>query len=124
MNFEEKNIENDKYKVCLEYHIGNCQGPCEGFQSEEDYNAQINGIRSIIKGEFSEAKNYLNDKMLHYASQLEFEKAQMIKDKLETLHKYQARTTIVSPTITNVDVFSITSDAEYAYINLDRKSVV
>lgn len=116
-DLSEKNIENDKYKVCLEYHIGNCQGPCEGFQSEEDYNAQINGIRSIIKGEFSEAKNYLNDKMLHYASQLEFEKAQMIKDKLETLHKYQARTTIVSPTITNVDVFSITSDAEYAYIN-------
>lgn len=116
-DLSEKNIEHDKYKVCLEYHIGNCQGPCEGFQSEEDYNAQINGIRSIIKGEFSEAKNYLNDKMLHYASQLEFEKAQMIKDKLETLHKYQARTTIVSPTITNVDVFSITSDAEYAYIN-------
>ncbi|WP_322970920.1 excinuclease ABC subunit UvrC [Faecalibacter sp. LW9] len=116
-DLSEKNIENDKYKVCLEYHIGNCQGPCEGFQSEEDYNAQINGIRSIIKGEFSEAKNYLNDKMLHYASQLEFEKAQMIKDKLDTLHKYQARTTIVSPTITNVDVFSITSDAEYAYIN-------
>ena len=116
-DLSEKNIEGDKYKVCLEYHIGNCQGPCEGYQSEEDYNAQISAIRSIIKGEFSEAKSYLNDKMLHFASNLEFEKAQMIKDKLDTLLKYQARTTIVSPTITNVDVFSITSDAEYAYIN-------
>ena len=116
-DLSEKNIEGDKYKVCLEYHIGNCQGPCEGYQSEEDYNAQISAIRSIIKGEFSEAKSYLNDKMLHFASNLEFEKAQIIKDKLDTLLKYQARTTIVSPTITNVDVFSITSDAEYAYIN-------
>lgn len=116
-DLSEKNIENNKYKVCLEYHIGNCQGPCEGLQSEEEYMTQINAIRSIIKGEFTEAKNYLVDKMSNFAANLEFEKAQITKDKLETLQKYQARTTIVSPTISNVDVFSISSDEEYAYIN-------
>jgi len=113
----EKNIENNKYKVCLEYHIGNCLGPCEGYQNEEDYSEQIKAIRSIIKGEFSEAKTYLINKMSSYASNLEFEKAQIVKEKLDSLAKYQAKSTIVSPTITNVDVFSITSDEEYAYIN-------
>ena len=116
-DLSEKNIENNKFKVCLEYHIGNCQGPCEGYQTEEDYNEQISSIRSIIKGEFGEAKSYLTNKMTNYASNLQFEKAQIIKDRLDVLAKYQAKSTIVSPTITNVDVFSITSDEEYAYIN-------
>ena len=116
-DLSEKNIENEKYKVCLEYHIGNCLGPCESYQTIDDYNEQISGIKSIIKGEFSEAKEYLTKKMSAYASNLEFEKAQLVKDKLETLLNYQAKTTIVSPTITNVDVFSITSDSEYAYVN-------
>ncbi|RLZ12044.1 excinuclease ABC subunit UvrC [Faecalibacter macacae] len=116
-DLSEKNIENHKFKVCLEYHIGNCLGPCENHQTEEDYNEQIDAIRNIIKGEFSEAKNYLIDKMTKYASNLEFEKAQIVKDKLDALVNYQAKSTIVSPTITNVDVFSITSDEEYAYIN-------
>ena len=116
-DLSKKNIENHKFKVCLEYHIGNCLGPCENHQTEEDYNEQIDAIRNIIKGEFSEAKNYLIDKMTKYASNLEFEKAQIVKDKLDALVNYQAKSTIVSPTITNVDVFSITSDEEYAYIN-------
>ncbi|WP_333662408.1 excinuclease ABC subunit UvrC [Chishuiella changwenlii] len=116
-DLNEKNIENNKYKVCLEYHIGNCQGPCEGYQTEEEYNKQIAAIRSIIKGEFNEAKQYLVDQMTTYASDLKFEKAQMVKEKIEALQNYQARSTIVSPTITNVDVFSITSDEEYAYVN-------
>jgi len=116
-DLSEKNIENNKYKVCLEYHIGNCQGPCEGYQTEEEYNKQISAIRSIIKGEFNEAKQYLVDQMTTYASDLKFEKAQMVKEKIEALQNYQARSTIVSPTITNVDVFSITSDEEYAYVN-------
>ena len=116
-DLSEKNIENEKYKVCLEYHIGNCLGPCEGFQTIEDYNEQIIGIKSIIKGEFSEAKEYLANKMSTYAANLEFEKAQMVKDKLDSLLNYQSKTTIVSPTITNVDVFSITSDSEFAYVN-------
>ena len=116
-DLNKKNIENNKYKVCLEYHIGNCQGPCEGYQTEEEYNKQIAAIRSIIKGEFNEAKQYLVDQMTTYASDLKFEKAQMVKEKIEALQNYQARSTIVSPTITNVDVFSITSDEEYAYVN-------
>ena len=116
-DLSEKNIENEKYKVCLEYHIGNCLGPCEGYQTIEDYNEQIAGIKSIIKGEFSEAKEYLTNKMSAYAANLEFEKAQMVKDKLDSLLNYQSKTTIVSPTITNVDVFSITSDSEFAYVN-------
>ena len=113
----DKNIENNKYKVCLEYHIGNCLGPCEGYQTEEEYNEQISAIRNIIKGEFNEAKQYLTNQMIKYASELKFEKAQVIKEKIESLQNYQARSTIVSPTITNVDVFSITSDEEYAYVN-------
>ena len=116
-DLSEKNIENNKYKVCLEYHLGNCQGPCEGYQDEADYNEQINSVRSLIKGEFSEAKHYLTNKMSHYAMNLEYEKAQIVKEKLDTLSNYQARTTIISPSISNVDVFSITSDEEYAYIN-------
>lgn len=116
-DLSEKNIENDKYKVCLEYHIGNCLGPCEGYQTEEEYNEQITAIRNIIKGEFNEAKQYLIDQMIKYASELKFEKAQIIKEKVESLQNYQARSTIVSPTITNVDVFSISSDEEYAYVN-------
>ena len=116
-DLSEKNIKNHKFKVCLEYHIGNCLGPCEAYQTEEEYNEQISAIRNIIKGEFNEAKQYLVNQMTKYASDLKFEKAQMIKEKIEALQNYQSRSTIVSPTITNVDVFSITSDEEYAYVN-------
>ncbi|WP_291098453.1 MULTISPECIES: excinuclease ABC subunit UvrC [unclassified Empedobacter] len=116
-DLSEKNIENHKFKVCLEYHIGNCLGPCEAYQTEEEYNEQISAIRNIIKGEFNEAKQYLVNQMTKYAAELKFEKAQMIKEKIEALQNYQSRSTIVSPTITNVDVFSITSDEEYAYVN-------
>ncbi|WP_314058481.1 excinuclease ABC subunit UvrC [Empedobacter brevis] len=116
-DLSEKNIEQHKFKVCLEYHIGNCLGPCEGFQSEEEYNEQITAIRNIIKGEFNEAKQYLVNQMTKYAIDLKFEKAQIVKEKIEALQHYQARSTIVSPTITNVDVFSISSDEEYAYVN-------
>ncbi|WP_313375599.1 excinuclease ABC subunit UvrC [Chishuiella sp.] len=116
-DLSEKNIENHKYKVCLEYHIGNCLGPCEGYQTEEEYAEQISAIRNIIKGEFNEAKQYLVNQMTKYASELKFEKAQIIKEKIEALQNYQARSTIVSPTISNVDVFSVSSDEEYAYVN-------
>ncbi len=116
-DLSEKNIENNKFKVCLEYHIGNCLGPCEGYQTEEEYTEQITAIKNILKGEFNEAKQYLVNKMMKYASEMQFEKAQIVKEKIESLQNYQARSTVVSPTITNVDVFSISSDEEYAYIN-------
>ncbi len=116
-DLSEKNIRNNKFKVCLEYHIGNCLGPCEGYQTEEEYTEQITAIKNILKGEFNEAKQYLVNKMMKYASEMQFEKAQIVKEKIESLQNYQARSTVVSPTITNVDVFSISSDEEYAYIN-------
>uniref|UniRef100_UPI0039A47C74 excinuclease ABC subunit UvrC n=1 Tax=Ornithobacterium rhinotracheale TaxID=28251 RepID=UPI0039A47C74 len=110
-------INQDKYKVCLEYHLGNCLGPCEGLQSEEDYMKMIDNARNILKGNFKEAKAYLVEQMNDFAQKLEFEKAQNIKEKLEILEKYQARSTVIHPSINNVDVYSITSDESYAYIN-------
>ncbi len=116
----ETNIEKNKYKVCLEYHIGRCKGPCEGYQTEDEYDLQIQAIRNIIKGDYNEGKKYLTDLMNQYAANLEFENAQMIKEKLDALTNYQTKSTVVHPSITNVDIFSIVSDTDYAYINFLR----
>lgn len=113
----EENIEAGKYKVCLEYHIKNCKGPCEGFQSEADYNADVEAAREIIRGNISTVRKELTIQMESAAANLDFEQAHHLKEKIETLKKYQAKSTVVHPTITNVDVFSIVSDAEYAYVN-------
>ena len=111
------NINNGKFKVCLEYHIGNCKGPCEGHESSEHYKAQVNAIREILKGNFKESMKDFKEKMKRFAEQMLFEEAQKIKEKIEVLENYQARSTIVSPKITNTDVFSIVSDEGAAYIN-------
>ena len=112
-----ENIKNKKYKICLEYHIKNCKGACEGKQSEEDYREDIEEIKNIIKGNFKSSL-YKFEKLMHdFASGSEFEEAQKIKDKLELLVNYQAKSTVVNPKITNVDVFSIISDETMAYIN-------
>ncbi|MRI63815.1 excinuclease ABC subunit UvrC [Ornithobacterium rhinotracheale] len=116
-DLSEHKINEGKYKVCLEYHLGNCLGPCEGLQTEEEYMKMIDNARNILKGNFKEAKAYLVEQMNEFAQKLEFEKAQNIKEKLEVLEKYQARSTVIHPSITNVDVYSITSDESYAYIN-------
>lgn len=116
-NLSEENVEAGKFKVCLEYHIGNCLGPCEGKQEEEDYMQSIQSIRNILKGHLHSVSNHLREKIQHYAEMLEFEKAQMIKERLEVLDRYQAKSTIVSPTINNVDVYAILSDVKAAYIN-------
>lgn len=110
-------IEAGKYKVCLEYHLGNCLGPCEGFQSEASYHGQIEDIRQIIKGNFKDSLHSFKKQMKALAEQMEFEKAQRIKDKIDILENYQAKSTVVNPKINNVDVFSIISDETYAYIN-------
>ncbi|MCB0371429.1 MAG: excinuclease ABC subunit UvrC [Muricauda sp.] len=110
-------IEAGKYKVCLEYHLGNCLGPCEGFQSEEDYHSQIEDIRQIIKGNFKDSLQTFKSQMKEFAEQMEFEKAQRVKDKIDILENYQAKSTVVNPKISNVDVFSIISDETHAYIN-------
>ena len=106
-----------KYKVCLEYHLGNCKGPCEGYQTEEEYNRQIQEIREIIKGNFKSSLHYFKSRMKLLAQEMKFEEAQLIKDKIEVLENYQVKTTIVNPKINNVDVFTIISDEAFAYVN-------
>ncbi|MEM9143434.1 MAG: excinuclease ABC subunit UvrC [Bacteroidota bacterium] len=110
-------IASGRYKLCLEYHLGNCKGPCVGLQEEEDYNQQITDIREIIKGNFKSSIQYFNRQMRALANDMKFEEAQAIKEKVEVLENYQAKSTVVNPKINNVDVFSIISDETYAYVN-------
>ena len=117
LNLAPNKIEDSKYKVCLEYHIKNCEGPCEGLESKEDYDQKIDAIRGIIKGEFRGAKEYLIQQMTRYASLLQFENAQLIKERLDVLEDYQAKHTVVNPNIDDVDVFGMTSDETAAYVN-------
>lgn len=117
LNLAPEKIAEGKYKVCLEYHIKNCKGPCEQLESKEDYDKKIEAIRGIIKGDFRLAKNYLLDEMTSYASNLEFENAQMVKERLDLLEDYQAKHTVVNPSINDVDVFGMTSDETAAYVN-------
>lgn len=117
LNLAPEKIEEGKYKVCLEYHIKNCSGPCEGLESEEEYAQKLNAIRGIIKGEFKAAREYLEAEMYNYAAKLEFENAQQSKEKLQILENYQTHTTIVSSNINDVDVFGIISDEAAAYVN-------
>lgn len=112
-----QNIDNQKFKVCLEYHIKNCKAPCEGLQSAEDYNQNITEIIQILKGNFKDVIKRFKDEMLQMATDLRFEDAQLMKEKINVLENYQAKSTIVSSKITNVDVFSIVSDEEFGYVN-------
>jgi excinuclease ABC subunit C len=116
-DLSESNIKNHKFKVCLEYHIGNCKGPCEGLESFENYQTQVDAIREILKGNFKESLKDFKKKMSDLAANLHFEAAQKIKEKIEVLENYQSRSTIVNPKITNIDVFSIVSDEGAAYVN-------
>jgi len=112
-----QNINEGKYKVCLEYHLKNCKGACEGLELEENYNNSIIEIRNIIKGNFRESLNKFEEMMLVFSQKMEFEEAQKIKDKLHLLGNYQSKSTIVNPAINNVDVFSIISDETHGYAN-------
>ena len=116
-NLSEKNIEAGKFKLCLEYHIKNCKGPCTGLEEEEEYNRRIEQIKNILRGHFAQVKKHFREQMMAFAERLEFEKAQEIKEKLRAFENYQARSTVVSPTIKDVDVFAICSDETYAYVN-------
>lgn len=110
-------INAGKYKVCLEYHLKNCLGPCENFENETSYTNKIKAIRAIIKGDFKASLGEFKAQMKTYAANMEFEQAQLIKEKIEVLENYQSKSTIINPKITNVDVFSIISDSSYAYVN-------
>jgi excinuclease ABC subunit C len=113
----EANINSSKYKVCLEFHIGNCKGGCEGYELLENYQKQVDAIREILKGNFKESLKEFKIKMLHFAQEMQFEEAQKIKEKIEVLENYQSRSTILNPKISNIDVFSIISDEAVAYVN-------
>jgi len=106
-----------KFKVCLEYHIGNCKGPCEGFESLENYQKQVDAIREILKGNFKESMKDFKKVMTDLAKNMHFEEAQKIKEKIEILENYQSHSTIINPKITNIDVFSIVSDESAAFVN-------
>ena len=110
-------IESGKYKVCLEYHLGNCKGPCEDLQSNEEYDRQIADIRDIVKGNFKSSLLYFKGQMKQLADEMRFEEAQQIKEKIDILENYQVKSTVVNPKISNVDVFSIISDEAFAYVN-------
>ncbi|MBB6333088.1 excinuclease ABC subunit C [Chryseobacterium sediminis] len=117
LNLSPAKIAEGKYKVCLEYHIKNCEGPCEDLESKEEYDEKIDAIRGIIKGDFRKAKDYLVNQMMKLASNLQFEQAQIIKERLDILEDYQAKNTVVNPNIDDVDVFGMTSDETAAYVN-------
>ncbi|WP_289645161.1 excinuclease ABC subunit UvrC [Maribacter aestuarii] len=116
-DLSESKINDGKYKVCLEYHLGNCKGPCEGLQTLEEYERQISDIKEILKGNFKSSIHYFKGQMKTLSDNMQFEEAQRIKDKITVLENYQAKSTIVNPKISNVDVFSIISDNAFAYVN-------
>ena len=113
----EDKIRENKFKVCLEYHLGHCKGPCEGYQGKAEYNRNIDHIRQIVKGNFKDSLNQFREQMQEHAEKMEFEDAQRIKNKIEVLENYQSRSTVVNPKINNVDVFSVISDEGYGYVN-------
>ncbi len=113
----EENIQQKKFKVCLEYHIGNCKGPCEGLQDEAAYQDEIAQARNILKGNLSIVENYFTDHMDKASQEMEFERAALFKHKLELLEKFQTKSLVVNRKLTDIDVITITSDDQDAFIN-------
>lgn len=116
-NLSKENIEKGKFKLCLEYHIKNCQGPCEGLEDETTYQAKIEQVKNILKGNLGNVKRFISDTMKNHAENLEFEQAQLLKEKLIAFEDYQSSSTVVSTTIKDIDVFAITKDTTMAYVN-------
>ena len=117
LNLTDNNIKKGKFKVCLEYHLGNCKGPCEGLQTIEDYNEGIHQLKNLMKGNLYPVIQHFKQEMQLYAAQLNFEKAEAIKKKLDHLQNYKAKSQVVNEHINNVDVFSILKDGDIAYVN-------
>lgn len=117
LNLSKENIENKKFRVCLEYHLKNCLGPCEAFQTQEAYDESITQIKQILKGNISSVIRQLKELMWSYSEKYDFENAQLLKEKIKSLEKYQSRSVIVSPTIEDLDVFSIITDEHFGYVN-------
>ena len=121
-NLSQDNIKAKKFKECLEFHIGNCLAPCVGKQKASDYEKDITQIRQILKGNIRTVVQHFKDEMLNFSEKMEYEKAQLVKEKIEQLEYYQSKSSIVSPTINDVDVFCIASDKDYAYVNFFKVS--
>ena len=120
LNLGPEQIAAGKYKRCLEYHLGNCKGPCEGLQDEADYLETVQQIEQILKGNLRMVTGELKRLMQTYATTLQFEKAALVKEKIDLLEKFQARSTVVSPSLSNVEVFSVVSDPDHGYVNYLR----
>ncbi|MGQ2984373.1 excinuclease ABC subunit UvrC [Flavobacterium sp.] len=121
-DLSEQNIRSGKYKVCLEYHLGNCKGPCEGHEPFQVYQHHVDAIREILKGNFKESLRDFKKRMQEFAVDMRFEEAQKIKEKMDILENYQSRSTVFNPKISNLDVFSIISDESMAYVNFIQVS--
>ncbi len=117
LNLTESNIQKGKFKVCLEYHLGNCKGPCEGFQSSEDYSQGLSQLKNLMKGNLYPVIQHFKQEMQQNVEKLEYEKAEFIRKKIDHLQNYQARSRVVNENIGNVDVFSILKDGDCAYVN-------
>jgi len=117
LNLAPANIARGKYKVCLEYHLGNCKGPCQGFQSADEYNADLQQVRQILRGNISEVLKHLKQQMQDHAARLEFEEAHIIKQKIDSLQNYNSRSTVVNPRLNDLDVISILDDEKNFYVN-------
>lgn len=116
-NLAQDKISAGKYRVCLEFHLGNCLGPCVGKQKDEDYNGSIRQVKEILKGNLHTVTKYLKDLMQKYAEELKYEEAQIIKERLEILNKYRSRSTVVNPRIRDADVFGMDSEDDMVYVN-------
>jgi len=121
-NLSNENIEANKFKECLEYHIGNCLAPCVGKQQPSVYEKDVEHIRQILKGNIRTVVQHFKDEMFNLSEKMEYEKAQLVKEKIEQLEQYQSKSSIVSPIINDVDVFAIASDNDYAYVNFFKVS--
>lgn len=117
LNLTQANIQKGKFKVCLEYHLGNCKGPCESHQSEAEYADALQQVRNILKGNLQPVIQHFKTEMAHFAAKLDFEKAEWVRKKVEHLENYQAKSIIVNKHLTNLDVFSIIKDGDTAYVN-------
>jgi len=117
LNLTESNIKKEKFKVCLEYHLGNCKGPCQGFQTAEDYNEELSQLTNLLKGNLSSVIQHIKIEMKALAERMEFEKALIYQKRIEHLQNYQSKSTVVDTNIGTVDVFAILEDGNIAYIN-------
>jgi excinuclease ABC subunit C len=116
LSLTEQNIANGKFKVCLEYHIKNCLGPCQAFQSREEYDEMIDNIKEILKSNFGSVLFYLKKKMAEFAEHLEFEKANEFKEKIKLLTEYESKSTVVNPKLTDIDAYGYTETDQFAFI--------